>query len=494
MKDFISTTIENYIKNNQGIYGLESYICTNDIKDEFYTICNYLGTLDCDTIIGLYITKDYKYLLSILACMYMGQTYVPLNKKFPKDRNQQIIDIAEVDFVLTDTDEVDYKFTNLSKLKKNTNIVEIFKNDLNKPLYYIFTSGSTGEPKGVMIPRIGFETYIKWMSSSYEVNSNDRFLSFAEFTFDISFVDIGLLISKNIQFYFSRFNGNIVTMMQEIEQYNINVLSSVPTNFTLMLSSPLYQRFNIKPFKIIILGGAKTTKKLYELLLNQYPETIIHNAYGPTEATVYITNKEFDKTNNDFDGNNASVGEIREDAKVIIVDDNLNLIDEGNVGEVLVSGKQILLGYKGNEKKTKEVLVYIDDILYYRIGDLGYVKNNNLYIVGRVDDTIKTRGYRVNLSDIESYTHKIEYINESVVIAIEDENIENKLYLFVTLHKQTTDKNQIFNDLKTILPDYQMPTDIIIVDRMPLNNSGKISKIELKKIVNQSIPNTKNNS
>ncbi len=480
MKDFISTTIGNYIDNNQGIHGLNGYVCANDIKTEFYTVCNYIGTLDSNTIIGIYMIKDYKYLLSILACMYMGKTYVPLNKKFPKDRNKQIIDIAEIDLVLTDKDDVEYKYTNILNLEKNIEMIQLCENDLNKPLYYIFTSGSTGEPKGVMIPRLGFETYVKWMSSCYEVDSNDKFLSLTEFTFDISFVDIGLLVTKNIQFYFSSFDGNIVTMMQEIEKYNINVMSSVPTNFTLMLSSPLYKRFNIKPFKLIVLGGAKTTKKLYDLLLNHYPTTTIYNAYGPTEATVYITNKKFDKTENDFDGNNASVGEIREEAKVIIVDDNFKIISDGSIGEVLVSGKQILLGYKGNEKKTKEALVYVNDILHYRIGDLGYIKNNNLYIVGRVDDTIKTRGYRVNLSDIESYTHKLEYINESVIIAIEDENIENKLYLFVTLHEQV-DKNQIFNDLKTILPDYQMPVDIIIKDKMPLNNSGKISKIDLKK-------------
>lgn len=482
--DYISSKIEKYIENNKGLYSLNGYIQKEDIKKEFYSIVSYLYNQkkeDKNFTIGIFLDKDYKYLLTLLASMYVGVTYIPLSKKLPLSRVNQIIDIAEINMIISDKED-DFNADNnlIDVIIETQRIDDIdFVYTDKSTLYIMFTSGSTGAPKGVMIPRNAYESFLKWMSGYYDIDSTDKILFITEFTFDISLVDIGLLIEKNIEFYFSKFNGNIIDVMQELEKYEINVVSTVPSNFTMLLSNRIIKRFKIQPLKLLILSGSKITKKLYDLVRDFFPDTNFFNGYGPTEATIFITSKYFDD-NYDFDGNNASVGIETSDTRITLLDENKKEISDESIGEVFVASKQLMLGYKNNEEKTKEVLINIDGVRYYSVGDLGYIKNNNLYIVGRVDDTIKTKGYRVNLSDIESYTHKLEYINESVIIAIEDENIENKLYLFVTLH-QNIDKNDIFNDLKKILPDYQMPADIIIKDEMPLNNSGKISKIDLKK-------------
>jgi len=485
-KDYISRKIYNYINDNTGLYSLEGYKSHEEVKQDFSKISNFLYQRKKENenfTIGIFLPKDYQYLMVLLASMYVGVTYVPLSKKLPATRVNQITEIAEIALIVTDNDlKLDADTIHLNDIFLGDNLVSIdFFYNKQSPLYIMFTSGSTGAPKGVMISRVNYQSFLIWMNNHYDLTSDDRLLFITEFTFDISLVDVGLLLEKNLNFYFSKFNGNVIDIMQELEQYKINIVSTVPSNFTMLLSSKIIKRFNIQPLKLLILSGSKITKKLYDLVLEYFPTTNFYNGYGPTEATIFITSKKFDKQtiSFDFDSNNASVGCETSDMKIIILDQNKQQVKEGEIGEIFVSGSQLMIAYKNNNEKTKEALIDLNNTTYYRVGDLGYQKNGNLYIIGRIDDTIKTRGYRVNLSDIESYTHKLDYINESIILAIEDENIENKLYLFVTLHKQV-EKEAIYADLKEILPDYQMPADIIILNKMPLNMSGKISKIDLQ--------------
>ncbi len=477
--DYISNKIEQFIQLNKGLYSLNGFIESSTVSEEFYSIASYLQKRDNEVenfVVGICLDKDYRYLLTLLASMYVGVTYVPLSKKLPTSRVNEIISIAEVNEIISERElhcDTSTKIINdiLSYDKKNE---FYFSYSEKSNLYIMFTSGSTGSPKGVIIPRLGYESFLKWMNNYYELNSRDRILFITEFTFDLSLVDVGLLIEKNPEFYFSKSQGSIFDIMNELEKYEINVLVTVPTNINLLLSNPIFKRFSIEPLKLLILSGSKVTAKIYDLVKKYFPSIQFYNGYGPTEATVFVTSKHFDG-NCDFHGNNASVGNEISDMNVLILDNLQQRVEDGEVGQIYVTGSQLMLGYKNDPTKTEHSMIQIGDRIYYDIGDLGYIVEGNLYIVGRADDTIKTRGYRVNLSDIESYALKLKYVNEAVVIAVHDDNIENRLFLFLTLNLDI-DKNVIFNDLKQMLPDYQMPADIIIKPEFPLNNSGKIAK------------------
>ena len=132
------------------------------------------------------------------------------------------------------------------------------------------------------------------------------------------------------------------------------------------------------------------------------------------------------------------------------------------------------------EGKNNKVLLTIGSNIYYDTGDLSFVDSNeNIFIVGRSDDSLKVDGYRVNLSDIDSYIQKLGYINECATIAIEDEIKNNIMVTFIKAN-QGTSKDKVYADLKSIMASYEIPKHLIFLDDFPLNNSGKICKKTLK--------------
>ncbi|WP_454442980.1 AMP-binding protein, partial [Vibrio bathopelagicus] len=369
----ISDKVSSYIDNNKGLYSTNGFVTPSAIKDEFGCIFNYLYLKKCDNskfTVGIFLDRDYRYLLTLLACMKAGITYVPLSRKLPIARVNQIVKVSEIDMVVSDIDSNfesnSVYIQDIIDLKLEAGNVSV-SYDEKQPLYIMFTSGSTGTPKGVIIPRSAYESFLKWMDEYYDVNSSDKMLFITEFTFDISLVDVGLLVLNNMDFYFSKFNGNIIDVMQELEAFEINIMSTVPSNLTMLLSNKIINRFKIEPLKLLILSGSKITKKLYDLVLGFFPTTMFYNGYGPTEATIFISCKYFDGRF-DFEGPNASVGHEVSDMNIILLGNDKKQVNKGSVGEVFVSGNQLMSGYINNPERTNDVLTTIDEVTYYSVG------------------------------------------------------------------------------------------------------------------------------
>jgi len=196
--------------------------------------------------------------------------------------------------------------------------------------------------------------------------------------------------------------------------------------------------------------------------------------------TIYCLVKKIGKSS-DVYKDVVSVGKPILNTKFRIVDDKLNCVTNNTEGELVVSGVQLMRGYKNSQKKTQEVIVNINGSMYYKTGDLAFLDNRkNCYITGRKDDTVKISGFRVNLSDVDSYIHKLDYVKDSCTIYIDNLNSPSYLVSYVILNIKTSNIN-IFQDLKNILPDFQMPKYIEDIKEFPLNNSGKIHKKELLK-------------
>ena len=137
-------------------------------------------------------------------------------------------------------------------------------------------------------------------------------------------------------------------------------------------------------------------------------------------------------------------------------------------------------GYANDPQKTAEVLVNFENNLYYKTGDIAYqTENGEFYIVGRLDDTIKYRGYRINLLDIDSYIQNLPYVENAVSFAIPNELTQNTTICYIQL-KQEKEIKSIKKDMANILLDYQIPEKIFLVDSFPLNDNGKICKKTLK--------------
>jgi D-alanine--poly(phosphoribitol) ligase subunit 1 len=479
--------IFNYFSQDNNFYDKDFFeIKPAKIRDRYILIKGYLKkNYKIGDKIAIYLIKDYQYVILMLVCLELGLTFVPLNKKHPKNRAISIINIVKPDLIIVDEHEnFGFKQVLLSNIFK-TNIrgkntlSSISKDNI---AYIIFTSGSTGEPKGVMIKRESYANFVQWVNQYFiTINDNDRLLNTADFTFDLSLIDIALLLSKNIHFFISKFDANIFELMSEIEKEKITTMATVPNNFQMLLSRGVYGRGDIHSLKHLLIGGARFSYGLYNKLKESLQTINIYNLYGPTEATVYCCVKKIEFNDDDCRQENISVGKAILNTDIRIVDKDRNEQDMNQVGSLLVGGIQVMDKYINSEEKNKEIFIVIDKNIYYDTGDLSFIDSNgNIFIVGRSDDSLKVSGYRVNLSDIDSYIQKLSYIDECATIALEDDVKENVLVSFVKLCKKIG-KEKVFTDLKDTIAQYQIPRDLVFLDDFPLNSSGKICKKTLKK-------------
>ncbi|MGE3610891.1 MAG: AMP-binding protein [Bacteriovoracaceae bacterium] len=447
------------------------------VQKEYNSIKYYLlNQLDPQVdIVAIKATKDYRYLLTMLACLEIGMTYIPMMVDYPEHRVAQIQEDSH--FKLLITDDLLERI-----ILDNHPIKPVPTPDLNRISYVLFTSGSTGKPKGVMIPRKALSNFIDWVGEEFKhLNQDDHMLQVTEFTFDISLTDVGLFLHQNVHTHFSNFNSDLFKLAFEIENYKISALSTVPNNLSMLLSDMMAERVNLSALKTLMIAGARFSYGLYQKCINRLGTQIhLYNLYGPTECTVYSHQKKmsFDEAS-DCSGLNIAIGKPLPNVSAIVVKDGKRLSTREE-GEVLLGGIQLLTEYMNEPEKTKTALIQFEGQTYYRTGDIGfYDEKGDFYIIGRLDDTIKVRGFRINLLDVDSYIHKLSYIEDCATIAIPHEIAENQTIAFIRLKESKTVK-EIKKDLLQYLLDYQIPEKIIFVDHYPTNSSGKIDKKVLK--------------
>jgi len=460
---FLHTLIEEKIPTLKLFDKHGIQLSSETIVDEYIAVKHYLLANYCEKdIVALYLDKDYRYVLTLLACMSTGITYIPLNISWPKERIDQIKAHAKCHMIEEKTIDFNHSTSEIQK--------EYYTNEI---LYIIYTSGSTGMPKGVKIKRDGFENFLKWVDIYFtDITQNDRMILTTDFTFDISLVDISLLLTKSLSLYISNFNNNIFKLLYELETYKITTHSTVPYNYSMLLHENIYPKGDLSALKHIMLGGARFPYNVYQNLKNKLPDVDVYNFYGPTEATIYCAIHKFiyDETS-EIHQQNVTIGQP-------FYNNDFKILDN----ELLISGKQLMQEYLHDNTKTAQALIEIDGIMYYKTGDVVFQNDNGFYfITGRKDDTIKVAGYRVNLSDIDAYLLQVPYINNAATIAIDNEESDNELVSYLILNDNAIETKTIRKDLKALMPEYQIAKYIRIVDTFPLNNSNKICKLTLKK-------------
>ena len=441
---------------------------------EYTALRNYLSTKVTNTSgVGIKLKKDPRFLMAMLACMESGISYVPMRINYPESRVDQIK--QETGFSLLLTEEI---FDEI--VSKNT--IEYIEPNHNKldTLYTICTSGSTGKPKAVIVSRTSINDFWKWCDDYFtQITFKDRILQVADFTFDISLIDVGLFLYKGASLNFSKFNGNIFTLALEIEEKKVTFLNTVVNNFNMLLEESVFSRANFSSLKSVVMGGARFTTGLYNKCVENFSNVEVNNLYGVTEVPVYSHAKKMNFNDSDINDHNISVGKTLGTTTAIIVKDGKRL-PTGEKGELLLGGGQLMKGYANDPIQTKKVLIEFEGETYYRTGDISYqADNDEFFIVGRMDDTIKYRGYRINLLDIDSYIQTLDYVDHAVTFAIPNELTQNTTICYIKLKKDIEVK-AIKKDMAQILLDYQIPEKILLVDSFPLNDNGKICKKTLR--------------
>lgn len=418
----------------------------------------------------IYGNKNISVILSILACIIANRTYVPIGNCTPLYRIKQIIDITNSSLVLTDMkvslEKIDCFCLDELKQYENCDICEN-ENDI---VYMIFTSGSTGVPKGVPISKENLNNFIEWISNLKPLcdYKDIKVLNQASFSFDLSVADL----------YYSLCNGHtLIAFDGDIQEdynqifdlmYEIDVAVMTPTFMKLCLLNETFNSKNYPNFKCVYFCGEQLEVKVVKKIFEVFPNLKIINAYGPTEATsavsaILITKEMADNMQL------LPVGEVKNFAT------DIEVIDD----EIVLKGKSVFGGYLGDYVggyyKEK-------DINCYKTGDIGYIENGKLYCKGRKDSQVKYKGYRIELNDIEYNINLIKGVKECAVVVKYDDNFVAKTIKAFVVVDGIQNVNYIKNELEKYIASYMIPKTIKIVDKLPINQNGKIDRKALSEL------------
>lgn len=430
-------------------------------SDLYKFICNiysYLEKTNPDKHnVVVYGHKDIYMIATFLACAFLGITYIPIDVSCPDDRKQSIIDKVSPCLIIDKTIEEimfsdDYEY------------IDKISNDLKNTYYMIFTSGSTGEPKGVKISYENISSCTSWLKNISSV-SNGVIVNQANFSFDLSVADIYLsLITKSKHFILEKdIQKDFSKMFSQLKNSNASLIVCTPSFADLLLLDSTFNEELLPNLKEILFCGEKLHTKTVKKLRERFNSLNIINSYGPTECTFAVTSYIVD------DENNISVGYSKPDSPVFIVNENLEIIKNGEIGEILITGKSVGLGYLN--PPSNNGYVNFQGKQAYKTGDFGYIKNNRIYCIGRKDSQIKLGGYRIELSEIENILNSFEFVEKAIVTTKTNNDIVKRIIAFVKTSENISEEN-IRNKLSKKLPHYMMPI-IKIIDKIPMNTNGK---------------------
>ena len=319
------------------------------------------------------------------------------------------------------------------------------------------------------------ESCVRWLQKILNPNC-EIILNQASFSFDLSVADTYLALVNGKTHYMIEddLKMNFVKLFGKLAESKAELAVMTPSFAEMLLIDKSFGEEIMPNLKQILFCGEKLQWKTIEKLKNRFENIEIINSYGPTESTFAVTsitlNDEVIKT--DF----VPIGYEKSDVKLFIVDDNLNILEDGKTGEILITGKSVAEGYIG--EKTGGFIKFQGENAYLT-GDIGYKNNEMFYCIGRNDKQIKYKGYRIELSDIEKNINDLEYVEKSVVIAVE-KNKGIRIYTFIKTNEIKTIL-EIKKDLLKKMPEYMCPM-IKLIDKIPLTPNGKCDE---KKILEE---------
>ena len=425
----------------------------------------------------IYGSKEIYMKASFLACSFAGMPYVPIDINIPKDRVDEIIKQINPDVIIGDLekDVRAIKSNDIYSIMNNNNFNGINKIYM-KPqdtYYIIFTSGTTGKPKGVEITYSNLNSCIKWLKDITNAK-NEIILNQANFSFDLSVADLYLSLVTESEHFIINTNNMIdfKKIFNELKTSRVTLAVMTPSFADLFLTDKLFSEELLPELKIIIFCGEKLLKSTVNELYLRFKRLKIINTYGPTECTFAVTSFEIPRN---FD-EEIPVGIPKNDVDIFVLDDNDKELKDGEKGELLISGESVAKGYIN--LKTNKFITYKGKSAY-KTGDIGYIKNGNIYIIGRKDSQIKYKGYRIELKDIESNIMDLEEIDKVVVLPKLNENKKVEMLIAFVKTKNKTEFD-IKKELKKKLPSYMIPK-IKIINEFPINKNGKCDEKRLMK-------------
>ena len=459
------------------------------------------------TFVGILLNERMEFIYSIIGIINAGCVFVPLDPAYPDKRIDVMIQTVDIHVVIID--KANYarfhdRNENETVFKENkfALIDELFSRGEHrwfneKPpleyspedkIYVYFTSGTTGTPKAILGKNGSLLHFLNWEIKTFGIDERFRFSQFTNPGFDVFLRDILVPLCAGARICIPDYRQVLLNnerLAPWISTRGITLIHCVPSLFRIFNALPSTDRETFKHLKYILLAGERVTpldlQRWYE---KNGDHTQLVNLYGPTETTLakvfYLIRK------SDAQKKNIPIGKPIDGARVIILDQDMDICDELVEGELYIRTPYRSFGYYNDPHLTKQKFIPnpfntdSNDIIY-KTGDLGrMLPDGNIELIGRADRQVKIRGRRIELEEIEAVLTCNSTVQEAAVIKEEITNQGVSLHAFVVpkggrMQAEESFIHEIRAYLSAELPDYMVPSSIRILEQIPRKTNLKVA-------------------
>lgn len=427
--------------------------------------------------------------VAMLAVMKAGRVYVPVDVEYPEARIHTICKLASAAAVICDSQagqELAPKGVATVRVDSQATFQDVAATRSQEPAeravgeaYIIFTSGSTGEPKGVEVGHAALTNCLTSMAAQPGFGPFDRLLAVTTVTFDISLVELWLPLVVG---------GSVVVATRDevregtalVEHFQLDELithiQATPTLWRILLEAG----FQGRPGLTIISGGEPLTRDLADRLLQTCGRLV--NAYGPTEATIWASCCDVGQTGP------VHVGQPFNNTQLYVLDALQQPCPVGVVGELYIGGVCLANRYVGQPELTERAFVTAriragaSAQRLYRTGDLAKrLPDGTLQVLGRRDQQVKVRGFRVELEEIETAIRRVPGVQDAAVVLKSTGEGEGRLVGYIVAREPdlAPDIEKLYMTLSERLPGYMIPVAWVFMDAFPTTANGKLNRAGL---------------
>ncbi|MEJ7558098.1 MAG: amino acid adenylation domain-containing protein [Pedobacter sp.] len=428
-------------------------------------------------------------IIVFIAVLKAGAAYVPVDPEYPQDRINFMLKDIDAKLVICNTTlkaklDIDASIVTIDTSAEQISIESKENLDL-KPAYtdlayVIYTSGSTGQPKGVMIEHKSLLNYVLTFKQYFSVSAADTVLQQSSISFDTMVEELYPALISGARVILVKGRGKDINAIKKyIEHDKVTLLSTTPTTLEWLNKENISSSY----LRYIISGGEVLSA---EYITNLFSKVQIVNSYGPTEATVCVTYNEVKELSTAH-----IIGSPLPNIRLYILDSYQNLVPIGAVGELYIAGVQVARGYFNRPELTEQK--FVDDKFssengaqLYRTGDLArWRTDGNLEYLGRNDEQIKIRGIRIELGEVENAIRQSELVEQVVVLA--KDSPQGKRLVAYFIPASTYDREVLGNQLRSMLPEYMLPSSWVEIESLPLTPNGKINRRYLSALEQEDI-------
>lgn len=470
------------------------------------------------SLVVICLNRSVEIVVAILGCLLAGGAYVPIDPAYPRERIRIIMENSGAKFVITESTLIESLpaesgrivalDTAASQISQMSTETLENSTDADKLAYVIYTSGSTGVPKGVMVSHGSLRNFVRISRSVLDVSGEDVYLQSASISYAVAVRQIMVSLSRGATLVLAS-NDQMrdpLVLFAEIKRKRVTLMDVVPSfwraiNNSLRELSDSARRELLQNDlrRIACVGEALPFDTPHDWTRLTSHRARLVNIFGQTETTGFVAAYPIPIQPDAKTEGVTPIGTSIAETNLYIVDEHLNPVAPGEIGELCISNPCLASGYLNQPELTEKKFICNpfkdgrNDRLY-RTGDLARQREDgNIVFLGRGDTQVKIRGQRLELGEVESALRKFPDVGDCVVLFAKDRQEEGYLSAYLVPANSSVDVAAVRQHCRETLPEYMIPSVFTVLDKLPLSPNGKVDRRALSALTTMAAPESISN-